>query len=78
MGRVSLAMDPRIHPLSRARWELLPVAGLGASAADWFAARLAATPLEVERGLIRRGVLATNDPATAERVLGVLTVVSAP
>lgn len=78
MGRVSLAMDPRIHPLSRARWEMLPVAGLGASAADWFAARLAETPLDVERGLIRRGVLATNDPATAERVLGVLTVVSAP
>ncbi len=74
MGRVSLALDPRIHPLSRARWELLPVGRLGRPAAAWFAERVAEAPLELERGLLRSGVLATNDPATAQAVLGVLTV----
>ncbi len=78
MGRVSLAFDPRIHPLTRARWELLPVKKLGASAAEWFAARSAEAPLELERGLLRRGVLATNDPGTARAVLGVLTLEAEP
>jgi hypothetical protein len=74
MGRLSLALDPRIHPLSRARWDLLPVAKLGAPPGEWFAAQAARAPLRQERGLFRSGVLATNDPATARQLLGVLTL----
>ena len=72
MGRVSLALEARIHPHARALWRFLPVARLGAPAAEWFAAQVAARPLEMEHGQLRRGVFATNDPATATAFLTVL------
>ena len=49
-----------------------PVARLGAPPAEWYAAASAARPLELERGLLRRGLFATNDPASARTILTVL------
>jgi len=72
MGRLSLALEPHIHPMSNARWRFLPVRSLPGGAAAWFAAAQAEAPLEMERGLLRRGRFATSDPATARAVLTVL------
>ncbi|GDX83712.1 hypothetical protein LBMAG42_55230 [Deltaproteobacteria bacterium] len=72
MGRVSLALEARLHPHARARWRFFPVAKLGASLTDWYAAESAAKPLQMASGQLRRGVFATNDPATATTVLTVL------
>lgn len=74
MGRLSLALDKRIHPAGRASWDFLPVQKLGMAAHDWYQRERAASPLVMERGLIRSGVLATNDPVSAIRVLTVLRV----
>lgn len=54
MGRISLALQARLHPQARARWVFGP--------------RPALRPLEMEAGLLRRGDLATNDPAQATRI----------
>ncbi|MSQ01416.1 MAG: DUF455 family protein [Myxococcales bacterium] len=72
MGRLSLALDPRIHPASRARWRFEAVSRLGASPAAWFAALQAARPLTLRDGLLSGGVVATNDPGTASMILSVL------
>lgn len=74
MGRLSLALDKRILPAGRAQWEFLPVQKLGMSAHDWYQRERAASPIVMDRGLIRSGVLATNDPLSAIRVLTVLRV----
>ncbi len=72
MGRLSLALDPRIHPSSRARWRFHAVSRLGAPPAAWFSELQAARPLTLRDGLLADGVLATNDPATANSLLTVL------
>ncbi len=72
MGRVSLALEARMHPHAKARWRFLPLSKLGMSARDWFAREAAAKPLEMASGQLRRGVFATNDPDTATAVLTVL------
>lgn len=72
MGRVSLAIEPHVHPMAPAEWRFHPVARLGAPPAEWFAAASATRPLELERGLLRRGLFATNDPASARAILTVL------
>lgn len=72
MGRVSLALEDRLHPHARATWRFLNVKGLGGDPLAWFARESEREPLVHQDGLLRSGVLATNDPATAKQSLSVL------
>ena len=74
MGRLSLTLDRRLHPRARGAWDFLPVRTLEGGALAWFLRERAANPLRLERGLIRAGVVATNDPANVRRMLTVLRV----
>lgn len=72
MGRVSLALEARVHPQARATWRILPVRTLGAPPAVWAAQVQAAAPLEHDGGLLRRGVFFTTDPVGAEAAVSLL------
>lgn len=61
MGRLSLALDRRVHPHATARWRFVPRARFEPG-----------PPLHLEDGLWRSGTLCTNDPATATQVVTVL------
>lgn len=62
MGRVALALRPRLAPGVPARFDLLPPA------------RVRVRPVATERGLLVDGVLPLTDPTTARRWVAVLTV----
>lgn len=72
MGRVSLALEARVHAHAHATWRILPVRGLGAPPATWAAAQRTAHPVQMEGGLLRRGCFFTSDPDGAEAAVSVL------
>lgn len=62
MGRVSLALQRRLHPAARARWRFVPVRQ----------GRPEARPPVIVDGLLRAGRLFTTDPDAATAVFTVL------
>lgn len=75
MGRISLALDRKIHPGSTASLSFLPLGRLRMSAAAYVDQQREKLPLVQDNFQIRQGILAINDPAHARRVLCVLRVV---
>jgi hypothetical protein len=70
MGRVALALGGRLHPRSTAVWTLHSRKEVG-DLQNWASSL---PPLELRDQHWFRGALCTNDPATAQQMLGVLRI----
>ncbi len=79
MGRVALALRPRLHPKSRGSWRILTRRAAARSGVSSLAAwaESNAAGITLEAGLWREGVWCTQDPSLAADFLGVAEVIRA-
>ncbi|MBM4251758.1 MAG: ferritin-like domain-containing protein [Deltaproteobacteria bacterium] len=79
MGRIALELDRRVHRKARGHWRHWTLSQIKREGFADFPAFLRAKeerhPLLLKHGLIERGVVATNDPATARAVLTLIEIV---